>query len=155
MLSARQVFGGPVWTVVGGFTSTLANAAFNEVRASFLSNKPPIICNQAGAGGSALLALGPPGTFARRNYPGATFGCGFTGLEAEEDLSISDTFSFLLGRHQMKVGAAAARCLGGSPAPESSAEAASRPPRLSIGRRYQHGRYQAARKNEVHDVAAC
>ena len=35
MLSSRQVFGGPVWTVVGGFTSTLANAAFNEVRASY------------------------------------------------------------------------------------------------------------------------
>jgi len=109
VLSSRQVFGGPVWTVVGGFTSTLANAAFNEVRASFLSNKPPIVCNQAGTGGSALLALGPPGTFARRNYPGATFGCGFTGLEAEEDLSLSDTFSFLVGRHQLKVGAAAAQ----------------------------------------------
>jgi outer membrane receptor protein involved in Fe transport len=109
VLSSRQVFGGPVWTVVGGFTSTLANSAFNEVRASFLSNKPPIICNQAGAGGSALLELGPPGTFARRNYPGATFGCGFTGLEAEEDFSISDTFSFLWGRHQLKVGGTAAQ----------------------------------------------
>lgn len=109
VLSSRQAFGGPVWTIVGGFTSTLANAAFNEVRASYLSNKPPIICNQAGAGGSALLALGPPGTFARRNYPGATFGCGFTGLEAEEDLFISDTFSFLYGRHQVKVGATAAQ----------------------------------------------
>jgi hypothetical protein len=84
VLSSRQVFGGPVWTVVGGFTSTLANSAFNEVRASFLSNKPPIICNQAGTGGSALLELGPPGTFARRNYPGATFGCGFTGLESKK-----------------------------------------------------------------------
>ena len=109
VLSSRQVFGGPVWTVVGGFTSTLSNAAFNEVRASYLSNHPPIICNQAGTGGSALLELGPPGTFARRNYPGATFGCGFTGLEAEEDLFISDTFSFLFGRHQMKVGATAAQ----------------------------------------------
>jgi outer membrane receptor protein involved in Fe transport len=109
VLSSRQVFGGPVWTVVGGFTSTLANAAFNEVRASYLSNHPPIVCNQAGTGGSALLALGPPGTFARRNYPGATFGCGFTGLEAEEDLFISDTFSFLVGRHQLKIGATAAQ----------------------------------------------
>ncbi len=107
--SSRQLFGGPVWTIVGGFTSTVANAAFNELRASYLSVKPPIICNQAGAGGSALLALGPPGTFARRNYPGATFGCGFTGLEAEEDLSVSDTFSFLYGRHQVKLGVTAAQ----------------------------------------------
>ncbi|MDO8835287.1 MAG: TonB-dependent receptor [Vicinamibacterales bacterium] len=107
--SARQTFGGPVWTVVGGFTSTLANAAFNELRASFLSNKPPIICNQAGAGGSALLALGPAGMFARRNFPGATFGCGFSGLEAEEDLFIGDTLSFLYGRHQVKVGVTAAQ----------------------------------------------
>jgi hypothetical protein len=109
VLSSRQKFGGPVWTVVGGLTSTLAGAAFNEVRGSFLSNKPPIICNQAGAGGSALLALGPPGTFARRNYPGATFGCGFTGLEAEEDLFVSDTLSFLYGKHQLKVGVTAAQ----------------------------------------------
>lgn len=104
VLSSRQTFGGPVWTVVGGLTSTLANAAFNEVRVSFLSNKPPIICNQAGAGGSALLELGPAGTFARRNYPGAIFGCGFSGLEAEEDLFIGDTLSALLGRHEIKVG---------------------------------------------------
>jgi outer membrane receptor protein involved in Fe transport len=109
VLSSRQTFGGPVWTVVGSLTSTLANAAFNEIRASFLSNKPPIICNQAGAGGSALLALGPAGTFARRNYPGATFGCGFSGLEAEEDLFIGDTLSFLYGRHQVKVGVTAAQ----------------------------------------------
>lgn len=109
VLSSRQTFGGPVWTVVGGLTSTLANAAFNEVRASFLSNKPPIICNQAGAGGSALLALGPAGTFARRTYPGATFGCGFSGLEAEEDLFIGDTLSFLYGKHQIKVGVTAAQ----------------------------------------------
>lgn len=107
VLSSRQTFGGPVWTVVGGLTSTLANAAFNEVRVSFLSNKPPIICNQAGAGGSALLELGPAGTFARRNYPGATFGCGFSGLEAEEDLFIGDTLSILLGRHEVKVGVTA------------------------------------------------
>ena len=107
--SSRQKFGGPVWTVVGSFSSTLSNNAFNEVRGSFLSNHPPIICNQAGAGGSALLELGPPGTFARRNYPGATFGCGFTGLEAEEDLFISDSLSFLWGNHQVKVGGTAAQ----------------------------------------------
>ena len=108
--NSRQTFGGPVWTVVGGLTSTLANAAFNEVRASFLSNRPPIICNQAGAGGSsALLALGPAGTFARRTYPGAPFGCGFSGLEGEEDLFIGDTLSFMYGKHQFKVGATAAQ----------------------------------------------
>ncbi len=107
--NSRQTFGGPVWTVVGGLTSTLANAAFNEVRASFLNNRPPIICNQAGAGGSDLLELGPAGTFARRTYPGATFGCGFSGLEGEEDLFIGDTLSFLFGRHQFKVGATAAQ----------------------------------------------
>jgi outer membrane receptor protein involved in Fe transport len=107
--SSRQEFGGPVWNIVGSLSSTVTNAAFNEVRVSYLSNHPPIICNQAGTGGSALLQLGPPGTFARRNYPGATFGCGFTGLEAEEDLFITDNFSFLWGRHQLKVGGTAAQ----------------------------------------------
>jgi hypothetical protein len=87
VLSSRQVFGGPVWTVVGGFTSTLSNTAFNEVRASFLSNKPPIICNQAGTGGSALLALGPPGTFARRNYPGRRSGADSPGSKPKRTSS--------------------------------------------------------------------
>ena len=107
VLSSRQTFDAPVWTVVGGLTSTLANAAFNEVRASYMSNKPFITCNQAGAGGSELLELGPPGTFARNTFPGATFGCGFSGLEGEESLFIGDTLSFLWGKHQVKVGATA------------------------------------------------
>ena len=103
-VGARQTFGGPVWNVVGNFTSTLSNATFNEVRGSLMSNRPPILCNQAGAGGHALLDLGPPGTFSRKTYPGATFGCGFTGLEAEQDLTLSDSLSMVRGRHQLKVG---------------------------------------------------
>jgi outer membrane receptor protein involved in Fe transport len=105
---ARQNFGGPVWNVVANWTSTLSNTSFNEVRAFYGSNKPPIVCNMSGTGGTVHLTMGPPGTFARRQYPGAIFGCPiFTGLEGEENLALTDNFSFVRGAHQFKVGAQA------------------------------------------------
>jgi outer membrane receptor protein involved in Fe transport len=105
---ARQNFGGPVWNVVSNWTSTLSNTSFNEVRAFYGSNKPPIVCNMSGTGGTVHLTLGPPGTFARRQYPGAIFGCPiFTGLEGEENFALNDNFSFVRGAHQVKLGAQA------------------------------------------------
>lgn len=105
---ARQNFGGPVWNAVANWTSTLSNTSFNEVRAFYGSNKPPIVCNMSGTGGTVHLDLGPAGTFARRQYPGAIFGCPiFTGLEGEENFALNDNFSFVTGPHQVKVGAQA------------------------------------------------
>lgn len=102
----RYTFGGPIWNVVGSWTSTLSNTKFNELRVNYGSNKPPIICNKSGTGGVANLELGRPGTFSTQIYPGATFGCPiFTGLEGEKTLQIADNFSFTKGRHQFKTGA--------------------------------------------------
>ncbi len=103
-MGARQTFGGPVWNLVGSWTRSLSNSMFTDARASFLSNKPLRLCNQAGTGGHALLDLGPPGTFSSKRYPGATFGCAVTGLDAEQDLTLMDTFSVIRGRHHVKVG---------------------------------------------------
>jgi outer membrane receptor protein involved in Fe transport len=104
----RETFGGPVYNIVGNWTSSVTNTAFNEVRAFWGSNKPPIICPKSGTGGPANLALGPPGTFAGRVYPGARFGCTvFTGLEGEQNFSLVENFSWVTGPHQFKVGGTA------------------------------------------------
>jgi hypothetical protein len=104
----RDTFGGPIWNVVGSWTSTLSNTKFNELRAVYGSNKPPIVCNKSGTGGAANLDFGPPGTFAYEAYAGAVFGCpAFTGLEGEETLQLIDNFSAVTGRHQLKAGAQA------------------------------------------------
>src|SRR5262249_3970709 len=101
----RYTFGGPIWNIVGSWNSTLSNTKFNEFRAVYGSNKPPIICNKSGTGGVANLDKGPPGTFSTQIYPGATFGCPiFTGLEGEETLIIGDNFSWAKDRHQFKAG---------------------------------------------------
>jgi hypothetical protein len=103
---ARNRFGGPIWNVVGSWNATISNTKFNEFRAVYGSNKPPIVCNKSGTGGVDNLEQGPPGTFALQFYPGAVFGCPiFSGLEGEETLQIIENFSFTTGRHQVKVGA--------------------------------------------------
>jgi outer membrane receptor protein involved in Fe transport len=105
---ARNKFGGPIWNVVGAWNATLSNTKFNEFRAVYGSNKPPIICNKSGTGGVANLDQGPPGTFSIQVYPGAVFGCPvFTGLEGEETLQLIDNFSWAKDRHQLKAGAQA------------------------------------------------
>jgi outer membrane receptor protein involved in Fe transport len=105
---ARNKFGGPIWNVVGSWTSTLSNTKFNEFRGVYGSNKPPIICNKSGTGGVANLDQGPPGTFSLQAYPGAVFGCPiFTGLEGEQTIQLIDNFSWATGRHQLKAGAQA------------------------------------------------
>jgi outer membrane receptor protein involved in Fe transport len=113
-LESRQTFGGPLWNVLGNWSTTLSNRAFNEARVSYGINKPWILSNLAGGtGGSGLLeAAGyntttgnPTGTFASISYPGATFGAtSFTGLEGESSLFIIDNFSVIAGRHQFKIG---------------------------------------------------
>jgi outer membrane receptor protein involved in Fe transport len=118
-LETRQTFGGPLWNVVANWTSTLSPAAFNELRVSYGVNKPWILANIAGGlGGSALLAAAgysptagnPTGKFARTTFPGASFGAtSFTGLEGEGNLFIVDNFSFVRGRHQLKMGGVVAR----------------------------------------------
>jgi outer membrane receptor protein involved in Fe transport len=118
-LETRQTFGGPLWNVLGNWTTTLSNKAFNELRATYGINKPWILANIAGGlGGSDLLAAAgyntstgnPTGKFARISYPGANFGgTSFTGLEGEGNLFIIDNFSLVAGRHQFKFGGIVAR----------------------------------------------
>ncbi len=97
--------GGPVWNVVANLSSVLSDTSFNEFRAYFMSNKPPVTCNASGVAGQANLELGPWGTFSHHRYPTLRVGCSiFHGLEGEENLGFIDTFSFVKGRHQFKVG---------------------------------------------------
>jgi outer membrane receptor protein involved in Fe transport len=118
-LETRQTFGGPLWNVLGNWTTTLSNKAFNEFRATYGVNKPWILANIAGGlGGSDLLAAAgyntsvgnSTGKFARISYPGANFGgTSFTGLEGEGNLFLIDNFSLVAGRHQFKFGGIVAR----------------------------------------------
>jgi outer membrane receptor protein involved in Fe transport len=114
-LETRQKFGGPLWNVLGNWTTTLSSRAFNEARVTYGVNKPWILSNLAGlTGGSELLDRAgynlvtgnPTGTFASISYPGATFGAtSFTGLEGEGNLYIVDNFSMIAGKHTFKLGA--------------------------------------------------
>ena len=104
-VEGRLTEGGPVWNLVGNLTSVLGNTSFNEFRAYFMSNKPPVICNASGVGGQENGNLGPWGTFANQRWPTLRIGCPiFHGLEAEENLGFMDNYSFIRGHHQFKVG---------------------------------------------------
>jgi len=118
-LETRETFGGPLWNVLGNWTTTLTNTTFNELRVTYGVNKPWILANIAGGlGGSDILAAAgyntlngnPTGKFAVITYPGASFGStSFTGLEGEGNLFIIDNLSIIRGRHQFKVGGVLAR----------------------------------------------
>ncbi|HSL19992.1 MAG TPA: carboxypeptidase regulatory-like domain-containing protein [Vicinamibacterales bacterium] len=109
-LETRYTFEGPLWNVLGNWTSTFTQRAFNELRVFYGVNKPWILANHAnGLGGSLLLdadgANGLNGRFAYRSYPGANFGAtSFTGLEGESNAYIIDNFSFIMGHHSIKTG---------------------------------------------------
>ena len=109
-LETRYTFEGPLWNVMGNWTSTLSARAFNELRVFYGVNKPWIQSNFAGfTGGSYLLAAdgrnGLNGKFSTVAYPGANFGAtSFTGLEGESNGYVIDNFSFIMGKHQLKAG---------------------------------------------------
>ena len=109
-LETRYTFEGPLWNVMGNWTSTFSRRAFNELRLFYGVNKPWILANFADMkGGSDLLdadgANGLNGRYASASYPGANFGAtSFTGLEGESNGYIIDNFSFLAGHHSFKAG---------------------------------------------------
>jgi outer membrane receptor protein involved in Fe transport len=102
----RYAFGGPIWNLLGNYTTTLSNNSFNEARLFYGSNKASLVCNKSGTGGTAQLTKAPVGSFAHIEYPGALFGCPtFTGLEGEENIVLADNLLMSIGRHQLKIGA--------------------------------------------------
>ncbi|HSL19996.1 MAG TPA: carboxypeptidase regulatory-like domain-containing protein [Vicinamibacterales bacterium] len=107
----RATFDGPLWSVLGNWTSTLSSRAFNELRAYYGVNKLFITCNLAGTYGLDLLQKNAStGQYTERSHPGGAFGCSTTGgLEGETNLYFNDTFMWVLGRHQVKFGGQLAR----------------------------------------------
>lgn len=105
-LEKRATFDGPLWSVLGNWTSTLGTSAFNEFRAHYGVNKLYITCNLAGTFGlDLILENAGTGQYTERTYPGASFGCSTTGgLEGETNLYFNDTFTMVKGRHQLKIG---------------------------------------------------
>ena len=102
----RATFDGPLWSVLGTWTSTLSSRAFNELRAYYGVNKLYITCNLAGTYGLDLLDKNATaGQYTERAHPGGSFGCSTTGgLEGETNLYFHDTFMLVKGRHQLKFG---------------------------------------------------
>ena len=107
----RATFDGPLWSVLGNWTSTLSGRAFNELRAYYGVTKIIITCNLAGTYGLDLLQKNATaGQYTERTYPGGAFGCSTTGgLEGETNLYFNDTFMWVSGRHQVKFGGQLAR----------------------------------------------
>lgn len=107
----RATFDGPLWSVLGNWTSTLSSRAFNELRGYYGVNKLFITCNLADTYGLDLLRKNATtGAYTERTYPGGSFGCSTTGgLEGETNLYVNDTFMWVFGRHQIKFGGQLAR----------------------------------------------
>ena len=107
-LESRGLYTGPIWSAIGSFTSTFSSRAFNEVRVFYGVNKVSIFSNLTGdkLGGTTLLAdTANLGLYSEKTYPGAHFGSGsLGGLEGETNLYFDDNFSYILGRHQLKIG---------------------------------------------------
>ncbi len=107
----RATFDGPLWSVLGNWTTTLSGRAFNELRGYYGVNKLFITCNLAGTYGLDLLQRNATtGLYTERTYPGGAFGCSTTGgLEGETNLYFNDTFMWVSGRHQVKFGGQVSR----------------------------------------------
>lgn len=105
-LEKRATFSGPIWSVLGTTTSTLSSNSFNELRGYYGVNKIRITSNLAGTSGIDLLNQNAStGAFTERTYPGASFGASTTGgLEGETNFYLNDSFTHLMGKHQLKVG---------------------------------------------------
>ncbi len=110
-LEKRATFNGPIWSALGTWTSTLSGTAFNELRAYYGVNKIRITSNLAGTSGLDLLNQNAStGLFTERTYPGASFGASTTGgLEGETNFYLNDSFTLVMGKHQLKVGGQLAR----------------------------------------------
>lgn len=110
-LEKRATFDGPLWSVLGNWTSTLSNNSFNELRAYYGVNRLAITSNLAGVYGLELLnGLKNNPLWTERTYPGASFGSATTGgVEGESNFYVIDNFMFVKGRHQFKVGGQLAR----------------------------------------------
>jgi Carboxypeptidase regulatory-like domain/TonB-dependent Receptor Plug Domain len=110
-LEKRATFDGPLWSILGNWTSTLSNRAFNEMRVHYGVNKLIITSNIAGKYGDALINDIPHrGLYSEKNYPGAAFGSSVTGgLEGETNLYFTDNFTLIKGNHQFKLGGQVAR----------------------------------------------
>jgi Carboxypeptidase regulatory-like domain/TonB dependent receptor/TonB-dependent Receptor Plug Domain len=110
-LEKRATFNGPLWSVLGNLTSTLASNAFNEFRTYFGVNKLIITGNATGKYGLALLqdTANLPLT-TEKTYPGAAFGSATTGgLEGENNFYVIDNFMYVKRNHTLKFGAQLAR----------------------------------------------
>ncbi len=107
----RATFNGPIWSGLGTWTSTLSGNAFNEMRAYYGVNKIRITSNLAGTSGLDLLRQNATtGQFTELTYPGASFGASTTGgLEGETNFYLNDSFTRVMGKHQLKLGGQAAR----------------------------------------------
>ena len=150
----RATFNGPIWSVLGTWTSTLSGKAFNEMRAYYGVNKIRITSNLAGTSGIDLLEQNAlTGQFTERTYPGASFGASTTGgLEGETNFYLNDSLTRVMGKHQLKVGGQLARVN----VPDGHRRVAERPmgisgrPRLQPGRSQQPPRHLQRRDRHGH-----
>ena len=101
--------GSPAVVCLPAGCPVLAAVGFRQGKKTYIGETTPM----APRNGLYRSDTGAPGTFARRNYPGATFGCGFTGLEAEE---VSAQLTTLVpGRRVADNATVALRLTGGVP----------------------------------------
>lgn len=106
VLEKSSLFKGPIWSVMGNWTSTLSNTAFNEARVHYGVNKLYILGNWSGGlYGQRLVEANRDGRYSQSTYPGLAMGQTTTsGLEGETNLYFTDNFIWAKGNHQMKFG---------------------------------------------------
>ena len=111
VLEKSSTFEGPIWSLVGSLRSTLGSSRFNEARLYYGVNKLFILGNKSGGlFGRDLIEQNADGRYSQSTYPGIAIGQTTTsGLEGETNLYLSDTFTFVKGNHQLKVGGDVAR----------------------------------------------
>jgi hypothetical protein len=140
-LEKRATFNGPIWSVLGTWTSTLSGTTFNELRAYYGVNKIRITSNLAGTSGIELLQQNAStGRFTERTYPGASYGSATTGgLEGETNFYVNESFTHVLSKHQLKVGGQLAEGALGVPRRSRFRPRRSEQPSRHVQRRDRHG----------------